>query len=77
MTDKNQFRTIDEYIKTFPKDVQIILEKMRQVIGKVAPEAIEAISYQMPTFKLNGENMVHFAAWKKYRNFESFFRCYN
>jgi len=69
MADKNQFRTIDEYIKVFPKDVQIILEKIRQVIGKVAPEAIEAISYQMPTFKLNGRNLVHFAAWKNHIGF--------
>lgn len=54
-TSKKQFRTIDEYIKTFPNDVQGILEKMRQTIKKAAPEAIEAISYQMPTFKINGK----------------------
>jgi uncharacterized protein YdhG (YjbR/CyaY superfamily) len=51
---KRQFETIDEYIKTFPEDVQSILEKMRQTIRKAAPDAEEAISYQMPTFKLNG-----------------------
>jgi uncharacterized protein YdhG (YjbR/CyaY superfamily) len=67
-TSKNQFRTIDEYIKTFPKDVQSILEKMRQTIKKAAPEAVEAISYQMPTFKLNG-NLVHFAAWRNHIGF--------
>ncbi len=55
-TSKKQFRTIDEYIKTFPNDVQSILEKMRQTIKKAAPEVVEAISYQMPTFKLNGKN---------------------
>jgi uncharacterized protein YdhG (YjbR/CyaY superfamily) len=62
---KNQFKTIDEYIQTFPADVQSILQKLRHAIQKAAPEAKEAISYQMPTFKLNG-NLVHFAAFKNH-----------
>jgi uncharacterized protein YdhG (YjbR/CyaY superfamily) len=66
---RKQFETIDDYIKTFPTDVQSILEKMRQTIRKAAPEAIEAISYQMPTFKLNGKNLVHFAAFKSHIGF--------
>ena len=66
---KKQFNTIDEYIKTFPEDIQSILEKMRQTIRKAAPDAVEAISYQMPTFKLNGRNLVHFAAWKNHIGF--------
>jgi len=48
---KKQFETIDEYIETFPRDVQSILEKMRQTIRKAAPEAEETISYWMPAFK--------------------------
>ena len=68
MDRKEQFKTIDGYIKTFPKDVRFILEKMRQTIRKAAPEAVEAISYQIPTFKLNG-NLVHFAAFKKHIGF--------
>jgi uncharacterized protein YdhG (YjbR/CyaY superfamily) len=65
---KVQFKTIDEYQKTFPQDVQTILEKIRQTIRKAAPDAVEAISYQMPTFKLNG-NLVHFAAFKSHIGF--------
>ena len=65
---KKQFKTIDEYIKTFPEDVQSILEKMRQTIRKAAPEAEEAISYQIPTFKLKG-NLVYFAAFKNHIGF--------
>ena len=65
---KNNFRTIDEYIKTFPKDIQKILETLRQTIKKAAPDADEAISYQIPTFKLNG-NLVHFAAFKNHIGF--------
>ena len=64
-----KFKTMDEYIKTFPNDVSCILEKMRQTIQKAAPEAVEAISYQMPTFKLNGKNLVHFAAFKNHIGF--------
>jgi uncharacterized protein YdhG (YjbR/CyaY superfamily) len=63
---KNKFQTIDEYIKTFPEDVQIILEKLRQTIQKAAPKSVEAISYGIPTFKLNGRPLVHFAAWKNH-----------
>ncbi len=66
---KNRFGTVDEYIKTFPKDVQIILEKVRQSIREMAPEAVEAISYGIPTFKMNGRSLVHFAAWKNHIGF--------
>ena len=66
---KTNFQTIDEYIGTFPKDVQAILETVRQTIRKAAPETEEAISYQMPTFKLNGRYLVYFAAWKNHIGF--------
>jgi uncharacterized protein YdhG (YjbR/CyaY superfamily) len=69
LKEKKQFQTIDEYIKTFPEDVQSILEKMRKTIQEAAPGAVEAISYQMPTFKLNGKNLVHFAAWENHIGF--------
>ncbi len=68
-TYKKEFQTIDEYIKTFPKDVQSVLEKTRQTIRKAAPGAVEAISYQIPTFKLNDKNLVHFAAFKNHIGF--------
>jgi uncharacterized protein YdhG (YjbR/CyaY superfamily) len=56
---KKQFETIDEYIATFPTDVKRILKELRQAIRDSAPNAEEAISYQIPTFKLNGI-LVHF-----------------
>jgi uncharacterized protein YdhG (YjbR/CyaY superfamily) len=62
------YKTIDQYIGTFPKDVQIILESMRETIRKAAPKAKEAISYGIPTFKLNG-NLVHFGGFKKHVSF--------
>jgi len=63
-----KFTTIDEYIASFPKDVQAILQSMRRVIRESAPRAEEAISYGIPTFKLNG-NLVHFAAFKNHIGF--------
>jgi uncharacterized protein YdhG (YjbR/CyaY superfamily) len=69
MASKAKFTTIDAYVATLPKDVQVILEKIRQTIRKAAPGAVETISYQIPTFKLNGKNLVHFAAWKDHIGF--------
>lgn len=56
---------IDEYIAGYPKDVQKILEKIRTTIRKAAPDAERKISYQIPTFTLNGI-LVSFAAYKKH-----------
>ena len=65
---KKTFKTIDEYIATFPKNVQTILQEIRQAIKESAPQAEETISYQMPVFKLNG-NLVWFAAFKNHIGF--------
>jgi uncharacterized protein YdhG (YjbR/CyaY superfamily) len=61
-------KDIDEYIAGFPPDVQEILEEVRATIRSAAPGAEETISYQMPTFRLEG-NLVHFAAFKKHIGF--------
>ena len=66
---RQHYATIDDYIRSFPENIQNILEKMRQTIRKAAPDVVEAISYQMPTFKLNGTNLVHFAAFKNHIGF--------
>lgn len=58
-------KDIDEYIAGFPHDVRVVLEKIRATIKRAAPGAEEAISYQIPTFRLKG-NLVHFAAFKKH-----------
>lgn len=65
---KSGFNSIDEYIATFPKDIQKILQELRAAIKAAAPDSEEKISYQMPTFFLNG-NLVHFAAFKKHIGF--------
>lgn len=67
-TQKTTPQTIDEYIAGFPNDIQAILQKIRKIVKNAAPEAQEKISYQMPTFYLNG-NLVHFAAFKHHIGF--------
>ena len=67
-SNNKQFKTIDEYISTFPDDMRTILNQVRQTIRAAAPEAQETINYQMPTFTLNG-NLVHFAGFKNHIGF--------
>jgi len=61
VTMKDSIATIDEYIAGFPEDIQKKLQEIRATIKSAAPDAQEKISYQMPTFYLEG-NLVHFAA---------------
>lgn len=69
LATKNTFKTIDEYINTFPGNIQKILQEVRKTIKSAALEAKEAISYQIPTYKMNGKNLVHFAAFKNHIGF--------
>jgi uncharacterized protein YdhG (YjbR/CyaY superfamily) len=71
MTPAKEFETIDDYIESFPKSVQLILKKLRNSVRKEAPEVVESISYDMPTFKLNGKRLVYFSAWKNHIGFYS------
>lgn len=61
-----QFATIDDYVSSFPADVQLILQQIRQTVHDVVPTADESISYQMPTMTVDGRLLIHFAAWKNY-----------
>ena len=65
-TNQTDPSNIDEYIVTFPKDVQVILEKIRATIKAAVPDAEEIISYNMPTFTLNGRYLIYFAAYKQH-----------
>lgn len=64
----NAPNTVDEYIATFPKEVQEKLSAVREVIKAAAPQAEEIISYQMPAFKLKGI-LVYFAAFRNHIGF--------
>ena len=60
---------MDEFISRYPPEIRTILQKIRVLIRKSAPGAEEAISYGIPTFKLNGKNLVHFSAHKNHIGF--------
>jgi uncharacterized protein YdhG (YjbR/CyaY superfamily) len=63
-----EYTTIDEYIAQFTDEIQEVLNELRTVIKKAAPDALEKISYQMPTFWQAG-NLVHFAVHKHHLGF--------
>ena len=67
-TNKTPTNVIDAYIANAPKDIQVILEKVRATIRKAAPKAEETINYGIPTFTLEG-NLVHFAGFKNHIGF--------
>ena len=65
---KTAYTSIEEYIAAASSDIQPTLTQLRKTILAAAPDATEAISYQMPTFKLRG-NLVHFAAYQHHIGF--------
>ncbi len=65
---KIRFKTVDEYIDSYPEKIREVLQTLRQIIKDEVPEAEEAIKYGMPTFMFHG-NLVYFAAWKKHIGF--------
>ncbi|MEZ4921210.1 MAG: DUF1801 domain-containing protein [Saprospiraceae bacterium] len=60
---------IDQYINTFPGEVQDRLKQVREEIRKQAPEAEESMSYGMPAYKLHGKPLVYFAGYKNHIGF--------
>jgi uncharacterized protein YdhG (YjbR/CyaY superfamily) len=61
-----QFATVEEYIGSFPDDVQYVLREVRSTIHGAVPEAGERISYGIAAFTLGGRDLVYFAGWKKH-----------
>lgn len=68
MKKRTTATNISEYVALYPPGVQALLEKIRATIRKAAPQAIERISYQIPTFSQCG-NLVHFAAYEHHIGF--------
>jgi uncharacterized protein YdhG (YjbR/CyaY superfamily) len=62
-------RDVDDYLSRLPEDSRAALEQLRQTIKSIVPEAIEVISYQIPTFKYQGRMLVSYAAFKKHLSF--------
>ncbi len=63
------FNTVDEYIGSFPENIRVLLNQMRDVIRKAAPEAEESIAYGMPAYRTNKKPLVYFAGFKSHIGF--------
>ena len=70
MPSRSTATTIDEYIAEFPPDTQARLKQVRTLVRDTAPEdAVETISYAIPTFDLRGKHLVHFAGYDRHVGF--------
>jgi uncharacterized protein YdhG (YjbR/CyaY superfamily) len=63
---KAEVGVVDAYIAKQPIAAQPVLQRVRRIIRKVLPDAEETISYQIPTYKRDGQYVVYFAGWKKH-----------
>jgi uncharacterized protein YdhG (YjbR/CyaY superfamily) len=61
-----QFATVDDYLDSLPEPTRAVMDELRRTIRAVVPDVAEKISYQMPTFTLDGTSLVHIAAWKNH-----------
>lgn len=61
-----KFKTVDDYINSFPPDVIKKLIAIRKIIKKEAPMAEESVAYDMAGYKLNAKPLIYFAAFKKH-----------
>lgn len=60
------FRTVQDYLASVPAEALPALQQLRARIQQLAPEAMEVISYQIPTFKLNKKALVAYGATKNH-----------
>jgi uncharacterized protein YdhG (YjbR/CyaY superfamily) len=60
---------IDVFIAGYPQKTQKLLQQIRATIRRIAPEAVESISYKMPGYKINGKPLVYFSAFKSHIGF--------
>ena len=61
-----KFSTVDEYVASFPPETRAVLEKVRRTMRSAAPGTEERISYDIPTFTVNGKYVIYFAGWKRH-----------
>lgn len=57
---------VDAYLAALPAGQREALERVRAEVRSLVPDAVETISYAMPTFKLNGRGLLWFAGWKSH-----------
>ena len=68
-TKTTSARNVDDYLSRVPEDSRVALEKLRRTIKSMVPDAVEGISYQIPTFKYQGRMLVSYAAFAEHCSF--------
>jgi len=62
-------KDLDRYFVSLPEESRAALESLRKVVRAIVPDAVETISYGVPTFKLNNRMLVSYAAFKNHCSF--------
>src|SRR5437667_11282841 len=68
-TKTTSARNVDDYLSRVPEDSRVALEKLRRTIKSMVPDAVEGISYQIPTFKYQGRMLVSYASFAEHCSF--------
>jgi uncharacterized protein YdhG (YjbR/CyaY superfamily) len=63
---QTMFKSVDDYLRSQPENVQRTLRQVRSTIRKAMPGAEETISYGIPAFKLSGRTVLYLAGWKEH-----------
>ena len=58
--------SVDAYIAQQPPESQAVLQRVRRIVRRALPDSEERISYQIPSYRLNGRTVVYFAGWKEH-----------
>ena len=61
-----KYETVDDYMAGLPEDRRTVMEQLRSAIREAAPDATEAISYNMPAFRLDGRFLVSYEAFTRH-----------
>jgi len=69
LTNRSTATTHDDYIAEFPAETQAVLREIRAIVKQQVPDAVETISYAIPTFDLNKKHLVHYAGYAKHIGF--------
>jgi uncharacterized protein YdhG (YjbR/CyaY superfamily) len=58
--------SVETYLAALPAPTREVVDRLRGIVRGVLPDADEVISYSIPTFRVNGRNVVHVAGWAKH-----------
>ena len=63
---------VDEYLRRIEEPKRSTLEALRRTILEVVPDAEQVISYRVPAFRIGGETIAGFAAFRDHLSYLPF-----